>query len=221
MKRLLSFVLTSLILSTLAVPAFAAEERQAEVYARAVRTTIGSVYSSSVEDGPVEITTDDDIAVTVEKAPDGAALLMVVPVPRTETAAWRWITVCLEDTGVPIHTFDIYFEDQDGNRIDANGAVVTIDCPHCSGTPMVCSLTTDGKVRVLTDSAHGTTVTFTTNGSTYYIMADKAPSPHPADPDSPQTGDDSGILLWSGLLMGSALSILLLLMGKRRKENEA
>lgn len=219
MRKTIALFLSLFLLLSQSVAAFAIEEeKQADVYARAVRTTVG-VYPSDIDDDTAEVTTEDDITIIVTDIPEGAVRLMVVPVPKTEREAWAWITDCLEDTGTPIHTFDIYFEDAAGNRINADGAVVTIHCPHCSGTPKVCSLTTGGTVRVLNDSAQGASVTFTTDGSTYYVIADKAPADHPGDSDIPQTGDNSHLALWSGLQISSAL-ILFLLIWKRRKKEE-
>ena len=221
MRKFAAFLLALMLLLPQSMTAFAfEEERQADVYARAVRTTDG-VYPAQIDDDTATVTTDEDIIITVTDAPESAVKLMVVPIPKDETQAWAWITDCLEDVGTPVHLFDIYFEDQDGNRINANGAVVTIDCPHCSGTPKICSLTTGGTVRVLNDSARGSEVAFRTDGSTYYIIADKTPSQHPGDTDIPQTGDHSGIGLWSGLLLGSTLALWLLIFKRRRQDESA
>lgn len=220
MRKTIALFLSLFLLLSQSVAAFAIEEeKQADVYARAVCTTVG-VYPSDIDDDTAEVTTEDDITVTVTDIPEGAVRLMVVPVPKAEREAWAWITDCLEDTGTPIHTFDIYFEDTAGNRINADGAVVTIHCPHCSGTPKVCSLTTNGAVRILNDSAQGATVTFTTDGSTYYVIADKAPADHPGDTDNPQTGDNSNIVLWSGILVLSVIALFFLIFWKCRKNGE-
>ena len=158
------------------------------VYAKCEYNVEG-VHPAPIEDGKADVTTDDGTSVSVTDAPEGSVRLMVVPVPETETEAWAWFENCLKDTADPVHTFDIYFEDPDGDRIDANGAVVTIDCPHCAGVPIVCSLNTDGTVHVLTaSSARSTAVTFTTNGSPYYIMAEVLPK-HDVEVKEPTGGD--------------------------------
>lgn len=218
MKKGFTLFLALCLLLSQSITAFAVEEdKQADVIAKAVRTFVG-VYPAEIDDDTAKVITDDGITITVTDVPDGAVRLMVVPVPRSEKEAWKWITACLEDTGTPVHTFDISFEDQDGNRITANGATVTIDCTHCTGTPKICSLSTGGKVRVLNDSAQGASVTFTTDGSTYYIIADNTPADHPGDSDIPKTGDNNSIALWSGLLPVS-LSALWLLWKRRKQMN--
>lgn len=174
MRKLSAILLAAMLILSLNITAFAAENpTEIDVYAKVIRDVEGE-YAEEIKDGEAEVETDDGTIVSVTDVPEGAVTLMVVPVPATETAAWEWIAACMEETGTPIHTFDIYFVDQNGNRINANGAVVTINCPHCSGTPLVCSLATSGAVRVLSDSAQGATVTFTADGSHYYVMAEKA-----------------------------------------------
>ena len=215
MKRILCFAVTLLALLALCSPVSAMEERQAEVYVNVVRTAEG-VYPAPVEDGvPVKVTTDDGITVTVRDLPEGAAVLMVVPVPKSEKEAWKWITSCMDDVANPVHTFEVYFENGDGNRLTADGATVTIDCTHCTGKPMVWSLTTGGKVRTLTDSASGTRVTFTADGSAYYIMAQEDSGAGTDNDFIPKTGDS---ILLPGTLLASAAPALYLLHRKRKEE---
>lgn len=176
MKKLTMLFVALVLMLQCGVTAFAAETESVEigVYAK-TEYDIEGVHSAEPEDGKGEIVTDDGVTVSITDAPEGAVRLMVIPVPKTEKEAWDWITASLKGTADPVHTFDIYFEDQDGKRIDADGAVVTINCPHCTAVPVVCSLDSDGTVHVLTGTAQGSAVTFTTNGNTYYVMAEELP----------------------------------------------
>lgn len=115
----------------------------------------------------------DGTQVEIEGIPTVAGTLVIFPVPATETEAWKWASGCLNKIGKPVHFFDIYFKDQNGSRINADGTTVTIDCPHCSEKPIVYSLTSDGQVKRLSSSARSVSVTFTTNGSSYYILAEQ------------------------------------------------
>lgn len=235
MKKMVTLFIALSFMLSLHVTAFAGEVTTGpdkngtniEVIAKVVHKVDGE-YHSQVEDGTADIITNDGIEVKVSDAPDGAVKLIVVSVPKTETEAWNWITECLEGTATPIHTFDIYFEDQAGNRRDANDAVVTIHCPHCTSTPLVCSLDTDGGVYMLNTSVQTETVgvTFTTNGSTYYVMAEKQSAPELVDgkdPDkeeetkpnpeksgdvkNPETGDYSNLLVWFSLMFVSSIGL--------------
>lgn len=88
---------------------------------------------------------------------------------------------------------------------------------------------TDGSSCVgYSSSGYGATVencyylseTATTDGSTYYVIADKAPADHPGDSDIPQTGDNSHLALWSGLLVLSLFALFFLVFWKRRKKED-
>lgn len=119
----------------------------------------------------------DGTDVMVEGIPENVCKLVIFPIPETEKEAWNWIKDCLKDTAVPVHTFDIHFENQDGKRINADGAVITISCPHCDGISAVCSLDTDGTVQILTAFApNNANAGFTTNGCPYYVMAEELPT---------------------------------------------
>lgn len=193
MKKILTVILTAVLLLSFSTVCFAAEETDTytvDVYAKYVGSN--DKTAAIVPDDAEQITVElpDGTDVTVEEIPENAWKLVVFPVPETETKAWEWIEDCLKDTADPVHTFDIYFEDEGGNRIDADGAVVTLNCPHCAGVPIVCSLDTDGTVHVLNTSAkaRASAVTFVTNGSNYYIMAEELPT-HDVEIKEPTGGD--------------------------------
>ena len=176
MRKIVTLLLTIAMFMSLGITAFASENpTEIDVYARVIRTIEGE-FVAEVQNGTAETILDDGTSVSVANAPNDAVMLMVVPVPKTETEAWNWITACVKKIANPVHTFDIYFMDSRGERLDADGAVVTLNCPHGSGVPVVCSLDTDGTVHVLTPSSQARmmVVTFTTNGSSYYVMGEKA-----------------------------------------------
>lgn len=197
MRKITTLLTVFALLLSCSLTAFAAEDHLDEgksqtdigVYAKAEYNVEG-VHSADIEDGKADLTIDDGTSVSVTGAPEGSVRLMVVPIPETEKEAWEWIESSLKATADPVHTFDIYFEGQDGKRIDADGAVVTLTCPHCTAVPIVCSLDTDGTVHVLSGSAkaRSNTVTFTTNGSAYYIMAEELPK-HDVEIEDKPGGD--------------------------------
>lgn len=183
MKKIITLLLTITLFMSLGITAFASENpTEIDVYAKVIRTIEGE-YDAEIQNGAAETILDDGTSVSVTNAPNDAVALMVVPVPKTETEAWSWITSCVKKVATPVHTFNIYFVNSNGDQIAANGAVVTIRCPHCSSVPIVCSLDTDGSVHVLNTASRTRTVgvTFTTNGSAYYVMAEKTASPDPEE----------------------------------------
>lgn len=182
MRKIIAGLLSMSLLLAGSVMSYAAEVKEdggvqrAAVYVKTVRNIAGE-HSTDLEHGQGSVRVDDETTVTAKNAPEGAARLVVTPIPSEEEEAWNWIKGCMDGTGRAVHTFDIYFEDADGNRIDADGAEVTIQCTHCESTPMVCSLTTSGTVQVLSHNDVSGAVTFRTNGSSYYIMAEKLATP--------------------------------------------
>lgn len=185
MKKIITILLALSLALSLSMTAFAAENNtdptNIDVVAKVIRDVEGE-YTGQNEDGAVSVTTDDGTTVTVIDVPNEYEYLVVVPILPDETAAWAWITSCLNGYGTPAHAYDIYFLNQDGERTNANGVAVSVSCPHCDNDVFVCSLTTGGAVKVLESSAttRTTVITFTTNGSTYYVLTEKTTS---TDPD--------------------------------------
>lgn len=175
MKRTLIILLALLMMLSCATVCFASEESK-NVLAKYVGEDKWTAAPVSGQEETVA-GLPDSTTVTVENAPGGAVKLFVYSIPTSETEAWSWIKSCFDGKGTPVHAFDIYFADENGNRINANGAVVTIDCPHCTTKPTVCSLTTSGTVSELSNNARSVSVTFTTDGSHYYVLTEKSSAP--------------------------------------------
>lgn len=200
-----------------------------DVKAKAVYNIKGE-YSVSPENDKASVKVNDNITVSVSGIPKNTVRLVVVPIPDSEKTAWSWITECLANTGTPIHAFYIYFEDEKGNRSNAKDALISIECSQCAEGQIVSSLTTDGAVNMLSASVRGNSLTFTSDGSHYYIIAEnsnistsvggdsksdtksdsptdtKSPS---ADKRSPQTGDNSNVIYAIMLLVLSGAVIII------------
>lgn len=212
---------------------------------------------SDAEDGKITTEVSENIEVTVSNIPEGAVTLAIYYVPEdTESNAWNWIKSCFQGKGTPVHTFDVYFVNEDGTRIPANNTVITITCPGKFKNPIVCSLGTDGKIKELktevkTFDAKARAaepesifeLTFTTNGSSYYVIAEKteqqedkkgsADSSRSEDQKNgsssavngkdqtnekkPGTGDSSFAGLWITLAAASAVCILGMVFLKKKR----
>ena len=166
MKKLISIFLA--ILLTLAVPltAFAAETgdtAEIGVYAKAEYTMAGE-YTGDVETGAASVTTPDGTVAVVD-APANAVTLVVIPMKGD---ALTWVGGCVD--GEAVAAYDIHFRDADGNRINANGAKASI---AVSGTELsVSSVTTSGTDTPLTAETANGKVSFTTDGSHYYVLTE-------------------------------------------------
>ena len=109
---------------------------------------------------------------------------------------------------MPLH---IYFIDASGNIKAADGVTVTIKLPKKLTDPAAYSLTGVGNASGLTVSMENGSLTFTTDGSPFYVLGEKnSGGTNPIDPDCPsQTGDNSLLLLWVALLGISAAGIVM------------
>lgn len=169
MRKLTSLLLTVVLLLSCTVTAFAAEDDPVEigVYAKTEQNIDGE-YTAPIENGSASVTTPDG-TVTVTNAPDNAVTLVVIPM---EGEALTWVDGCVD--GDAVAAYDIHFRDADGNRINANGAKVSITV---SGTDLtVSSVTTSGEDKPLTSEVSGGKVSFTTDSSHYYVIAEKKDS---------------------------------------------
>lgn len=166
MRKLTSLLLAAVLLLSCTVTVFAAEDDPVEigVYAKTEQNIDGE-YTAPVENGGASVTTPDG-TVAVTNAPAGAVTLVVIPM---EGEALTWVDGCVDaDT---VAAYDIHFRDAEGNRINANGAKVSI---AVSGTKLsVSSVTTSGADQTLTSEVAGGEVSFTTDGSHYYVIAGK------------------------------------------------
>lgn len=161
MKRITSLILILLLLFSLSSSAFAAEISDGNDVVVKKNTVYEGDYRAEVENRTAAAG-----GVTVTNAPENAVMLVVVPM---EGEALAWINGCVD--GDAVAAYDIHFLDADGNRINANGAKVSI---AVSGTELtVSSVTTSGTDKALTSEVAGGKVSFTTDGSHYYVIVQK------------------------------------------------
>ena len=185
MKRLLSFALTFLILCSLSIPAFAAEITDGSDVVAKYNITYEGAYRAEVIDGKA---TAGGISVT--SAPESAVTLVVVPM---EGDALTWVDSCV--SGDAVAAYDIHFLDAEGNRINASGTMVSITV---SGSELqVSSVTTSGADSKLTSEVSGSRISFTTDGSHYYVICGKSggeqPGPGGDTVTVPVRGDENTV----------------------------
>lgn len=187
MKKLIAVLLTLTMLSSLSITALAAEDKNIDVYAKYIQNIEGEYTAAVVNGGASAVTPNGTVAVS--NAPANAATLVVIPMKGDALA---WIDGCVDaDT---VAAFDIHFLDTDGNRINANGVKISITV---SGTDLtVSSVTTAGADKTLTSQVSGGKVSFTTDGSHYYVIAKKVSGEEPGPGDTvtvPIRGDENEI----------------------------
>lgn len=183
-KRVLIALALLLTLSCSAVCAAADESKDvlAKYEGEQTRTQI-----SVAEQEESTVTLPDGTHFTAEGIPENAVQWVIYSVPASEQEAWAWIMNCFKNMGTPIHVYDIYFLDADGNRINADGVAVTLVCPDCSGSYIIYALSTDGTLVRLENKTRSVSVRFVTNGSNYYVLAEE-----PSETDKVTVGQTTG-----------------------------
>lgn len=216
MRRLLALLLATVLVSSMSIPAFAAQEEKENNVTVKYVTSVEGAYVSDVKNGTASVSADG-ISVSVTGAPSNAKTLVVIPMIGD---ALRWIDSCVD--GEAKAAYDIHFEDTEGNRIGANGVSVSV---AASGSELtVSSVNTSGADKNLSATVSNGSVSFTTDGNNYYVVWEKKTGGEtpvtPNTPNSPQTGDNSMIWLWVTIAVVSAGMIFFLVFWKRRKHEE-
>ena len=189
MKRLLAALLAVVLVCSMSIPAFAAEEEKENNVTVKYVTTVEGAYVSDVKNGAASISADG-VSVSVTGAPSNAKTLVVIPMAGD---ALSWIDSCVD--GDAKAAYDIHFEDAEGNRIGANG--VSVSVAVSSSELIVSSVNTPGADKSLSSTTSGSNVTFTTDGSNYYVVWEKKTGGETPDPGEtitvPVRGDENEI----------------------------
>ena len=196
MKKILAILLTLCMLMSLSVTAMgtSAEDFFAQNGTTNIDLTLQlhgipapGVYRSDVSNGTATVNTDDGITVTVKGAPDTAVRLNVVPLPADLTEAMDWVEESIGGIAYPMHTFDIYFEDAMGARINLQDVEVTASCSHCADANVLIALTAGGRTAIMGEVGEA----FTAGGSHYYVLSKIVGK------DEPWPGDGQTIPVYS------------------------
>ena len=177
MRRLLAALLAAVLVWSMSIPAFAAQEEKENNITVKYVTTVEGAYVAEVKNGAASINADG-VSVSVTGAPSNAKTLVVIPMTGD---ALSWIDGCVD--GDAKAAYDIHFEDAEGNRIGASGVSVSV---AVSGSDLtVSSVNTSGSDKNLSSTTSGRNVSFTTDGSHYYVIYEKDGG------DQPGSGGDT------------------------------
>ena len=189
MKRLMTMLLAVILVCSMSFPAFAAQEEKENSVTVKYVTTVEGAYVAELKNGAASINADG-VSVSVTGAPSNAKTLVVIPMTGD---ALSWIDSCVD--GEAKAAYDVHFEDAEGNRIGANGASVSV---AVSGSELtVSSVNTSGTDKSLSSTTSGGSVSFTTDGSHYYVIYEKdggdQPGPGGDTVTGPVRGDENEI----------------------------
>lgn len=176
MKKLSLVLITLMVFFSAGISVLAEtiEQKDVDVTAQYIQTAEG-FNQAPVKNGEGSLTTEEGVKVSVSGAPGNARYLVVCPILKN-TDGGRWLIKCLNGRGNFICAYDIYFLDEAGNRINAEGTTVTIASPTDADNLEFYSVSTDGTAVVPDYSVKNSSVTFTVLGNSYYVFVEKTPS---------------------------------------------
>lgn len=209
MKRTLAFLLTVVLTLFCSVTAFAVEpdDETIDVYAKYVNNTEWNVVPVDAG-GNGSTTLSDGTQITVSGASEPSWQLVIDPI--TEKDALDWIGGILNGKAKDLSPMHIYFIDGYGNTKTADSVTVTVKLPEKLTDPVAYSLSSEGTASGMTVSMENGSLTFTTDGSPYYVLGEKVSgeTSFPSEPgNSPQTGDNNHMALWIALLAVSVFGL--------------
>lgn len=227
MKRTLAFLLTVVLTLFCSVTAFAAEpddetkQTHVDVYAKYVNNTEWNVVPVDAS-GNGSTTLSDGTQITVSGAARSGWQLAIDPI--TEKEAVDWIGGVPDGKAKDLLPLHIYFIDASGNIKTADSVTVTVKQPENPNAPVAYSLSSEGTASGMAVSMENGSLTFTADGSPYYVLGEKdsgGTSPNgetPSDPgNSPQTGDTGRIWLRLAILMVSGMVLFGIISYRKRK----
>ena len=218
MKRIMTWLLTMIVILSASVTAFAAEQddetqqtSNVDVYAKYVNNTEWNVVPVDAS-GNGSTTLSDGTQITVSGAILSGWQLAIDPI--TEKDALDWIGDILNGKAKDLSPLHIYFIDASGNIKTADSVTVTVKLRSKLTDPAAYSLASEGKTAGLTVTAKDGSLTFTTDGSPYYVLGEKdngstpPAGETPSDPgNSPQTGENGHMALWIALSAASVFGL--------------
>ena len=224
MKKIMTWLLTMIVILSASVTAFAAEpdDETIDVYAKYVNHTEWNIVPVDAA-GNGSTTLSDGTQITVGGAARSGWQLVIDQI--TEKDALDWIGDVLDGKAKDLSPLHIYFIDASGNIKTADSVTVTGKLRSKLTDPAAYSLTSEGMTAGLTVTAKDGSLTFTTDGSPYYVLGEKdngstpPAGETPSDQgNSPQTGENSHMALWIALSAASVFGLAGTAVYSKKKE---
>jgi|LSQX01.1.fsa_nt_gb hypothetical protein len=187
MKRIVAVLAVTLLFVCMQVTALA-ESRTINQTGESVSIDVKGIYVPSsdpaeykeeVRDGSSSVTTESGITVSIsadEQTFESGVNLVVREISEEETEAYSWFSDVLKEVGSKILPLDIYFE-KDGQKVQVNSKVrVTITLPQGYNNPIICYVSSDGKVEVVPSTVENGKITFEVDHFSYYVLAESEES---------------------------------------------
>ena len=146
------------------------EPKDIGVYVKYVDNTVWNTVPTD-EDGDGTATLPDGTEIEISNADKTKGQLVIDPITDKEALDW---TAGVTDGKVKApQAFHIYYFDDTGNLINADGISVSMKPENTLQNPVAYSLKSDGSMELLSANVKNGTITFTTDGSPYYVLGEK------------------------------------------------
>lgn len=178
LKKVIAAMSAAMLICSCGMTAFAAEAnlntdtepKDIGVYVKYVDNTVWNTVPTD-EDGEGSATLPDGTEVGISNADKTKGRLVIDPI--TDKEALDWINSVTDGKVKAPQAFHIYYLDNNGNLINADGISVSMKPGNTLQNPVVYSLKSDGSLELLSADVKNGTITFTTDGSPYYVLGEK------------------------------------------------
>ena len=146
------------------------EQKDIGVYVKYVDNTVWNTVPTE-EGGGGSATLPDGTEIEISNADKTKGQLVIDPI--TDKEALDWVNSVTDGKVKAPQAFHIYYLDNNGNLINADGISVSMKPGNTLQNPVVYSLKSDGSLELLSADVKNGMITFTTDGSPYYVLGEK------------------------------------------------
>ena len=178
LKKVITAMSAAVLVLSCGMTAFAAEanlntdteQKDIGVYVKYVDNTVWNTVPTD-EDGEGSATLPNGTEIEISDADKTKGQLVIDPI--TDKEALDWINSVTDGKVKAPQAYHIYYLDDNGNMTNADGISVSMKPENTLQNPVVYSLKSDGSMELLSADVKNGMITFTTDGSPYYVLGEK------------------------------------------------
>lgn len=178
LKKVITAMSAAVLVLSCGITAFAAEanlntdteQKDIGVYVKYVDNTVWNTVPTD-EDGEGSATLPNGTEIEISDADKTKGQLVIDPI--TDKEALDWINSVTDGKVKAPQAYHIYYLENNGNMTNADGISVSMKPENTLQNPVVYSLKSDGSMELLSADVKNGTITFTTDGSPYYVLGEK------------------------------------------------
>lgn len=178
LKKVITAMSAAVLVLSCGITAFAAEanlntdteQKDIGVYVKYVDNTVWNTVPTD-EDGEGSATLPNGTEIEISDADKTKGQLVIDPI--TDKEALDWINSVTDGKVKAPQAYHIYYLENNGNMTNADGISVSMKPENTLQNPVVYSLKSDGSMELLSADVKNGMITFTTDGSPYYVLGEK------------------------------------------------